>query len=162
MIGRKFGRLTILEDSGKRKLKTGGGPRIIWLCRCDCGNLKEVFTSRLTSGTTRSCGCLRRTHGDAGTLLYKIWFYMKDRCYRKKNHRYKYYGAKGIKVCPSWLNDFPNFKSWALSHGYQAHLTIDRINHKGNYSPRNCQWLTASENSKKAMRDRKLLREIKV
>jgi hypothetical protein len=33
-------------------------------------------------------------------------------------------------------------------------LTIDRIDSKGNYSPENCQWLTLSGNSRKAMIER--------
>lgn len=33
--------------------------RILWTCKCDCGNTTEVPTGRLTKGLTRSCGCLR-------------------------------------------------------------------------------------------------------
>jgi len=171
MIGMKFGRLTVLEDSGKR---TPHG-RIIWLCLCCCAdaNLKEAHTKSLKSGDTKSCGCLnrermiefgqkRRIHGDSETRLYRTYFNMKDRCYRKKSKRYKNYGARGITICPSWLNDYLTFKAWALRNGYQDNLTIDRRDNNGNYSPKNCQWLTKSENSEKARRNRKLLREIKV
>jgi hypothetical protein len=31
-----------------------------WLCRCDCGNEREVTGSALMNGTSTSCGCLRR------------------------------------------------------------------------------------------------------
>lgn len=162
MIGKIFGRLTVLEDSGKRNHRG----QIIWTCICRCGNKTNVRGDHLISGSTKSCGCLKKggpshhlyVHGGFGTLLYGIWRGMRDRCYRKKNPKYKYYGAKGIKVCPSWLNDFLAFRIWALSHGYKSNLTIDRINHKGNYEPSNCQWLTASENSKKAMRDKKIIK----
>jgi len=95
-------------------------------------------------------------HGDCKTRLYGIWLHMKARCYRKNDQDYKSYGGKGTKICPSWLNNYLTFKSWALSHGYQKHLTIDRINPNGNYEPSNCQFLTNSENAKKAWRDRKL------
>lgn len=44
-------------------------------------------------------------------------------------------------------------KKWALANGYQSHLTIDRINHNGDYEPSNCQWLTRSENNKKSHRE---------
>jgi len=88
---------------------------------------------------------------------------MRDRCNLKTDDSFQYYGARGIKVCASWLRDFSNFKSWAISHGYKSNLTIDRINHKGNYEPSNCQWLTNSENAKKAIRDNKIIkREIKI
>lgn len=160
MIGRIFGRLVVLRDSGKRNRKG----EIIWLCRCDCGNIKEVPTNYLTRGSTRSCGCLKKggpshhrfIHGDSGTRLYRIWACMKYRCYLKTDPKYKYYGARGIVVYSSWLDNFRTFKIWALSHGYQNNLTIDRINSKGNYEPSNCQWLTNEENSSKAWRDRKL------
>lgn len=28
-----------------------------WHCRCSCGTEKDVYTSNLTSGKTKSCGC---------------------------------------------------------------------------------------------------------
>lgn len=31
-----------------------------WTCRCDCGQEAIVLTNHLTSGATRSCGCLRQ------------------------------------------------------------------------------------------------------
>lgn len=31
----------------------------LWLCECDCGNICEVTTVRLTKGYTLSCGCLK-------------------------------------------------------------------------------------------------------
>lgn len=54
--GQKFKRLTIIKDSGKRYR----GHEVIWLCRCDCGNLAEVRGYYLRSEHTRSCGCLSR------------------------------------------------------------------------------------------------------
>lgn len=45
----RFGRLLVIERvSGKT-----------WRCLCDCGNEKFVSTFCLTSGMTRSCGCLQ-------------------------------------------------------------------------------------------------------
>lgn len=32
----------------------------MWLCQCDCGKQTIVIGSKLQSGNTRSCGCLRR------------------------------------------------------------------------------------------------------
>lgn len=50
----KFGKLT-----AKKPLRTEKGKGIIWLCKCECGNEKEVPASRLLRGTTKSCGCLK-------------------------------------------------------------------------------------------------------
>lgn len=56
LVGQKFNRLTVLEDTGKR---TSGG-NVIWKCQCECGNIKEAVGSDLKRGNIKSCGCLRR------------------------------------------------------------------------------------------------------
>jgi hypothetical protein len=32
-----------------------------WMCRCDCGNEKAIRAESLLRGTTRSCGCYKRS-----------------------------------------------------------------------------------------------------
>ena len=54
LAGRRFGKLVVIENTGK-----SGNQGIIWKCQCDCGNIKEVPTSALTSKHTQSCGCLK-------------------------------------------------------------------------------------------------------
>jgi len=155
IVGQKFGRLTVIEDSGKRRHRG-----TIWRCKCSCGNIHNVRHDRLKSGNTKSCGCLRKEktslkkfiHGDAKnrSRLYRIWENMKARCSRKKHHKYKNYGGRKIKVCSLWQKNYLSFKVWAISHGYQENLTIDRKDNDGNYKPENCQWITASENARKS------------
>lgn len=81
-----------------------------------------------------------------GFRLYDIWCGMRQRCYNPKNKRYKYYGAKGIKVDPPW-DEFEPFYYWAINNGYAENLTIDRKNSNKNYNPENCRWITVGENS---------------
>lgn len=70
---------------------------------------------------------------------------MKTRCYNSNAQNYKHYGGRGITICPEWLHDFVAFQNWAMSHGYQDNLSIDRIDNDKGYSPDNCRWATAKE-----------------
>ena len=50
MVGKTFGKLTVLESAGSVK----GHAK--WLCRCSCGNETVVDGGNLRSGHTSSCG----------------------------------------------------------------------------------------------------------
>lgn len=78
------------------------------------------------------------------TRLYNIWNMMRTRCRNSHVDYYYAYGGRGISVCPEW-DDYLTFKEWALSHGYNDSLSIDRINVNGNYEPDNCRWATQKE-----------------
>lgn len=81
--------------------------------------------------------------------LYSIWSNIKQRCYNKNAKAYKNYGGSGVRVCDDWRNSFLNFQCWALSHGYEDNLTIDRVDSKKDYCPENCQWIPLRENIEK-------------
>lgn len=155
LVGKKFGRLTVVSEAEKRYTK-GGHSKRMWNCACDCGNKKILPTRNLTSGNTKSCGCYKKdrnvehftTHGMTKTRLYSIWISMKDRCYRETVLQYKDYGGRGITVCDEWLNDFQSFYDWAIANGYKENLTIERKNVNGNYCPENCCWITKAEQSR--------------
>jgi len=55
LIGQRFGRLIVTRITDKRK-----DGRIIWECKCDCGNVIEANAAYLVSGDKRSCGCLAK------------------------------------------------------------------------------------------------------
>jgi hypothetical protein len=66
LTGQKFGRLLVIERQGYTEWKdttNNGVPtryrQIKWSCKCDCGKEVSVVAASLTSGSTKSCGCLR-------------------------------------------------------------------------------------------------------
>ena len=59
LIGKRFDRLVVLEYIGLRLMPDNITKRATYKCICDCGN--EVLVSKvcLTSGHTKSCGCIQ-------------------------------------------------------------------------------------------------------
>lgn len=153
LSNQKFGRLIALGVAGRDKYN-----HVRWVCRCECGNEKTVDACSLTTGKTRSCGCLndeqrhkkgaaanRTVHGLNGSRINRIWKRMKTSCYNPNSKSYKWYGAQGVKVCEEWKDDFAAFAAWAMANGYRDDLTIDRMNPYGDYEPSNCRWATRKE-----------------
>jgi hypothetical protein len=145
--GERFGRLLILQEADMRRSGR------YWHVRCDCGAEKEVRQLSFTSGVVSSCGCLQReaaaitgkasaTHGMYGTTTYRIFRAMHLRCSKPSQESYKYYGARGIKVCERWTL-FENFLADMVER--PQGMSIDRINVNGDYEPSNCRWATGSE-----------------
>jgi hypothetical protein len=58
-IGDRYGRVVLIEELNKAKKEPRGYARV-FLCKCDCGNTKEISFNSLRTGNTRSCGCLKR------------------------------------------------------------------------------------------------------
>lgn len=74
---------------------------------------------------------------------------MISRCYSLGKRDYKWYGAKGVKICDEWLNSATAFYDWYISQsGGRNDLSIDRINADGDYCPENCHLISREENSR--------------
>ena len=67
ITGQRFGRLTAIRFVGKNN----NSKENLWLCRCDCGNEVEVTLGRLSSGNTKSCGCLKKEFAKQNNYKYE-------------------------------------------------------------------------------------------
>ena len=137
MIGKKFGKLTVLSEIEGKKL--------FILCKCDCGNYKIARKNNIRAGHTKSCGCLYGTHRLSKTPVYQTWCSIIQRCLNKNSTIYKHYGGRGIKICDRWLK-FENFYS---DMGKKPNgLTIERKDNSLDYQPDNCIWTTQTEQNR--------------
>lgn len=85
--------------------------------------------------------------GKSSHPLYQIYHDAKRRCESPNHARYADYGGRGIRMHPSWVEDF-----WAFvrdvgprpdnrtTEGGRAYWQLDRIDNDGNYEPGNVRW----------------------
>lgn len=136
-IGEKHGRLLIVGSENINHT-------IKQKCICDCGNIKYVQYSKLISGHTKSCGCLKNKYQIKNKRIFGIWDHMRARCDKGGRKDSKYYHDKGITYCDEWRK-YENFQEWALNNGYKDNLTLDRKDGFLPYCPENCRWITIEE-----------------
>jgi hypothetical protein len=135
--------------------------------RCSCGREQEICTPFLKlTNSCRVCGSKRghdartkhgfsrqKERGGKHHPLYVAWRGMlarTDGTHGVLSRRW--YLDKGIIVCEAW-KDFRAFRNWALANGYREGLTLDRIFSWRGYAPSNCEWITRSENTRRARQD---------
>lgn len=143
MIGKKYGRLTILKEAERHSQPNGDRRRTV-LCQCDCGNETKVILSNLKRGNTNSCGCLNKElvtkHGEQKdykrSAEYLSFHYAKSRCRNKNNINYEKYGGRCIEFR---FKDFDEFIT-ELGRKPFPNYSLDRINNDGHYEKGNVRW----------------------
>ena len=145
MLGKKFGKWTVTEFLG---IKNRCG---YYKSVCECGHTTNHYGTDLRQGKSTMCiDChnkknadINTKHGMHKTKIYHIWQNILFRCKNPSCSNYKYYGARGIKVCERW-DKFENFLEdmSPIPEG----MTIDRIDNDKGYEKDNCRWVTHKEN----------------
>jgi hypothetical protein len=146
-VGDVFDRWTVLDAADRSRVHV----------RCTCGSEARVPASNLVGGLSRSCGCLKRersaelgrsnrTHGLSRHPLYGTWERMVARCHGPESGDWRYYGARGIKVHPTWFDVAAFIADVERDLGARPEgMTLDRIDNDGHYAPGNVQWATWAE-----------------
>lgn len=151
VIGECFGRYEVLEEAEPNKYRV----RYV-VVRCECGTVKTVRLSSLTTGVIVSCGCFNRekdrTHGLDSHPLAPLWRAMIRRCENPKNKDFPHYGGRGISVCEAWHS----LKTFIADMGERpsSKHTLDRIDTDGNYCPDNVRWATQKEQQRNRKNNR--------
>jgi len=148
LTGQTFHYLTVIcrgPDTG-----TGRHVHVQWVCQCRCKTICIIEASKLTSGWTKSCGCIRSdilVPEDQRRLLrstHNSWNSMKQRCTNPNTPGYHYYGGRGITFYEPWRQ----FKAFLHDVGIKPSdgHSLDRYpNPNGNYEPGNVRWATKLE-----------------
>jgi len=147
LIGERFGLLLVVREVSRERRG-----RMLH-CACDCGNSRIIPASRLRIGA-KSCGCLRKTHGEAhSTPEYISWQGMIQRCHNPNSSSYSLYGERGISVCDEWRSSFKSFLDHVGRKPSRQH-SLDRIDNSHGYEPGNVRWATPSQQQRNKRNNR--------
>lgn len=128
ITGQKFGRLTALKPTKNRNSKGS----VMWLCKCDCGNIKEICIADLRNKGTQSCGCL--SSDKARERLKKLTKEERSKRFMKdiKGQRF----GKLVAIKPTNKRDGSNV-IWELECDC-GNITYANTGNLGNGSTRSC------------------------
>ncbi len=143
LTGTRFGKLVATAR------RPPGGRKSTWLCRCDCGREIEAFTTNLSRGTSRSCGCSKVKHGLTGHYLFATHASILHRCYQPAARKYADYGGRGIRLADELRDvaDFVRLVLEALGDRPQG-MSLDRENNDGHYEIGNLRWATSTQQNR--------------
>lgn len=135
LIGKRFGKLLVIEQDGKIFTNTA------WKCLCDCGNYKTVKRQYLTQGKTKSCGCNAHPVSGSGNAAcnklygdYKIGAKARNLEFNITIEQFAELTKKDCVICkikPSRIN-----KYFKIPYPYNG---LDRIDNKKGYLIDNVQ-----------------------
>lgn len=171
IVGRQFGNWIVIREKGLSKHL-----KVRLECRCKCGFVSDRDMSSLTSGKTKSCGCLKCgkpasermfvQHGMSRTPEMNTWSGMLNRC---NAPRHRHYEGRKIRVC-NFLSMSPHNLVSLIGMRPPCmrprQWSVDRIDVNGNYScgtctecvengwGKNIRWATQLQQTRNTTRNR--------
>lgn len=146
LTGQIFGDLKVLEFS--RNTRKWDKVFRLWNCLCVCGRIKELTTSQLKSGHTRSCGCLllkyrslnaRKENGYCALTqlycAYRLDAKRRKRIFSLTREEFQSLTSQNCNYCgiiPS------SIKGKNLKSGSYTYNGIDRVDNAKDYTIENC------------------------
>lgn len=113
--------------------------------------LKQICSVKKCLNSIRALGYCKRHYHQYVFMpkhpLYHTWQNIQRRCNNPEHPRYKDWGGRGIKVCARWVNSYKDFINDMGPRPTPFHQ-VDRINNDGDYTPENCRWATATQQTK--------------
>lgn len=144
LTGKKFGRLRVKKFLESRQVRER--KRRIYLCKCKCGNFKEISGDDLSRKAVKSCGCLRKRCG-AKNPLWKGFGEISGNHWDhiKRNSKLKKRNFK-ITIKQVWRLFLKQNRKCALSgidltFGKNKTASLDRIDSNKGYIISNVQWI---------------------
>lgn len=144
LLGKKFGRLSVVAITDKRNPSRG----VIWECLCDCGKLKLVSSNGLVSQQIISCGCARRKKAKEST--YNSIYLMYTGSANKRKISFDLSKKQLIKLlhnncsyCNSPPSSIKKSTSKSINKDWKEECKviyngIDRVDNNKGYNTKNC------------------------
>jgi hypothetical protein len=154
---KRSGKLIAMSPTTQRS-----GTRILWDTVCECGRHRLVAAQLFASRYTTSCeDCANarkgpRKHGLSNGPEWIVWRSILARCYNPSNASYRWYGARGIRVCDRWNPKAGgSFTNFLADRGLRPEgTTLGRFMDSGDYTPENTRWQTRAQQTEEQRRKR--------
>lgn len=135
LTNKDFGYIHVISKTSKRK-----SGKTIWKCQCKCGNIIYLPTDKITTGHTKSCGCIIDDMDHKGNRRVKGISFEKGRRspYRARIMRYnKSYNlgrfteeidAGNMVLIAKTFSDINQFKKWYSNRKEIYNWLVDKCN----------------------------------